>query len=390
MFRPRFLIWLLVGLGNGALTFGVARAQTNSLFPSRSQRQPAPSGTPAHRAPPPPRPDTVSLPYHLLWGDTQDRLAALFAGVGAKITNKKQEEANLEVWAVQGLIAPNLQASEFTFRNKQLAALEFDYGQPDWDLPKYNDMMGQFRRLLDAKCEKPGEMISRESDQTTAAGVKQSLMGYQWSRGDTLVQLFYFAAEDPAKALTFRSISVHYHYQDPSPSPALDDSELPTNANADPNVSPLFGGRAKPPALAAATPPPAPAPTPVNLASASCPPPRQPCPPRRPTPPWRRSRRSSRRTPFRWSVPRRVIRRTRPPLRAPAGTAKKRRPGRRPTRKPCLCPKGRLPRDQTDRSDESAPALSSSSAGGGVGRAIFQTTKPEQAVPTSSTTPPAR
>ena len=255
MFRSRSPICLLVTLGILVLT-GSLRAQNNRLFPSKSQRQPDALNTPARRAPPPPRPDTVSLPYHLLWGDTQDRLAALFAGVGAKITNRKTE-GNAETWTVQGLIAPNLQASEFTFQDKQLAALEFDYGQSDWDLGKFNETMGQFRRLLDAKCEKTGEMISRDADQTTATGVKQSLMGYQWSRGDTLVQLFYFSAEDPAKSLAYRSISVHYHYQDPNPAPAPDDSELPTNANADPNASPLFGGRAKPAPLATPSPTPA-------------------------------------------------------------------------------------------------------------------------------------
>ena len=277
MFRSRFLLWLLVGIGGGALCITSARAQTNRLFPSRSQSQSVLSNSPPRRAPPPPRPDTVGLPYNLVWGDTQNRLASLFAGVGAKITNRKEED-NLETWTVQGLIAPNLQSSQFTFRDKQLAALEFDYGQPDWDLPKYNDVMGQFRRLLDAKCEKPGEMISRESDQTTPQGVKQSLMGYQWSRGDTLVQLFYFSAEDPAKSLTFRSISVHYHYQDPNPPPPPDDLELPANANADPNVSPLFGGRAKPPSVAAASTPaptsaPAPSPSPTETPTAGSPPP---------------------------------------------------------------------------------------------------------------------
>ena len=267
MFRSRFLIWLVIGLGFGAAGVCSSQAQANRLFPSKAQRQPDASGGLPRRPPPPARPDTVALPYNLIWGDTQNRLASLFAGVGAKVTSKKEED-NAETWTVQGLIAPNLQASQFTFRDKQLAALEFDYGQPDWDLAKYNDTMGQFRRLLDAKCEKPGEMISRDSDQTTPTGVKQSLMGYQWSRGDTLVQLFYFSAEDPAKSLTFRSISVHYHYQDPNPNPPPEDSELPTNASVNPNVSPLFGGRAKPEVVAAvSTPTPAPAVTPAPAAT---------------------------------------------------------------------------------------------------------------------------
>ena len=125
MFRSRFLIWLLVGMVNAALASGSVRAQTNRLFPSRGQRQAETTYAAPHRTPPPARPDTVALPYNLIWGDTQNRLASLFAGVGAKITNKKDED-NLEVWTVQGLIAPNLQTSEFTFRDKQLAALELD------------------------------------------------------------------------------------------------------------------------------------------------------------------------------------------------------------------------------------------------------------------------
>ena len=137
------------------------------------------------------------------------------------------------------MIAPNLQSSLFTFTQGNLVALEFDYGQPDWTIDRYNDVMGQFRRLLDVKCEKPGEVISRQSDQPADSTVKQSLMGYQWKRGDTVVQLFYFSAEDPDKSLNFRSISVHYLYQEIAP----DVMPLPdTGRGTNPNASVLFGG----------------------------------------------------------------------------------------------------------------------------------------------------
>ena len=264
MFRARILIWLVVGLGGNLLGISPAKAQANRLFAAKVPQQSEALRSAPRRTPPPPRPDTVSLPYNLIWGDTQNRLASLFAGVGAKITDKKTEAKN-EVWTVQGLIAPNLQSSMFTFQDGRLAALEFDYGQAEWDLAKYNEVMGQFRRLLEAKCEKPGEMISRDADQPTADGLKQSLMGYQWSRGDTLVQLFYFSAEDPVKSLAYRSISVHYHYQDPTPPAPADDTALPVNPNADPNVSPLFGGRAK--LEPAATPAPSVAATPAGTPS---------------------------------------------------------------------------------------------------------------------------
>ena len=121
-----------------------------------------------HRADrrPPPRPDTIALPYNLYWGDSQNRLASLFAGVGAKVINKKPD-GPAEVWTVDGLIAPNLQTSLFTFTQGNLVALEFDYGQADWTPAHYGEVMDQFRKLLEAKCEKPGEVIDRPAVQGT-------------------------------------------------------------------------------------------------------------------------------------------------------------------------------------------------------------------------------
>ncbi len=262
MHRARFPLWLIAPLLCGVFAAPAARAQGNRLFPSKAPANSAALRNPQpmpRRTPPPARPDTVDLPYHMLWGDSTNRLASLFAGVGATIASKKTENG-VETWTVQGLLAANLQASLFRFSGGQLAALEFDYGAPDWDTARYNEQMGQFRRLLEAKCEAPGEMISRPSDQPPGENsIKQSLMGYQWKRGDTLVQLFYFSAEDPNnKALMFRNISLHYYYQDPYP-PAPADSALPESTNADPNASTLFGGKVAPGAPAPA---PAPAPTP--------------------------------------------------------------------------------------------------------------------------------
>ena len=209
-------------------------AFAQGLFPSQGQRSkdaiptaPQPLGTTeasrdsaarrgGSRQPLRPRPDTVQLPYYLLWGDTASKLSSLIAGAGAKIINKKTDGAK-EIWTVDGLIAPNLQSSLFTFQAGQLLALEFDYGQPNWTTEQYNEQMGGFRRLLESKCEAPGELISRGPMETPAPDnpVKETLTGYQWKHGDTIVQLFYFSAEDTAKNQNFRSISVHYHYTDP-------------------------------------------------------------------------------------------------------------------------------------------------------------------------------
>ncbi len=246
----RFPAWLVVALLVGGSCFVSGHAvfgQNNSLFPKGAPNRNMPQATPLprgaltprssdsnasaassrHRPAPPPRPDTVALPYNLVWFDTQNRLASLFAGVSAKVAEKKTDGPN-EIWTVNELIAPNLKTSFFTFQQGLLIGLEFDYGQDAWDTDKYRAVMGDFRRLLETKCEAPGEMISRKSDEVPNSTVKETLTGYQWVRGDTIVQLFYYAAEDTAKALNFRSISVHYHYRDPyAPPPGSEPSPSP-------------------------------------------------------------------------------------------------------------------------------------------------------------------
>ena len=240
MTRPRLSVWLMAGWLFAGVPASQSVAQQKSLFPSNEAGAKFPPLSDALRHPrkntPSPRPDTVPLPFNLVWGDSMRRLSSLFAGVGAQITNKKAT-GQLETWTVQGLIAPNLQASLFTFEQGSLIGLEFDYGQTSWDLAKYNDVMGQFRKMLDASCEKPGEIISRQTEQTSEdPALKQSVMGYHWRRGDTLVQLFYFSAEDTAKSLSYRTISVHYHYQDPAD---VDAANAPTPSAGD--VSPAPG-----------------------------------------------------------------------------------------------------------------------------------------------------
>ena len=243
---PRFLAVLFLG-GLCLVPGHEAFAQNNSLFPKgapnrnlpqatplprgalkpRTSDSAASSASPRRRPAPPPRPDTVALPYNLVWFDSQNRLASLFAGVSAKVAEKKTDGPN-EIWTVNELIAPNLRTSFFTFQQGMLIGLEFDYGQDAWDTAKYNEVMGQFRRLLETKCEAPGEIISRKTDEVPNSTVKETLMGYQWVRGDTVVQLFYYAAEDTSKALNFRSISVHYHYRDPfAPPPGSEPSPPP-------------------------------------------------------------------------------------------------------------------------------------------------------------------
>jgi hypothetical protein len=234
MIRPLSSVWVVVAalFLTTALPTPRGWAQRQRPLTKPGASIPPPYQSPAARGQssrptPMPRGDTVPLPFNLIWGDSQQRIASLFGGVGARITERKPSGQG-EVWTVQGLIAPGLQASLFTFQQGVLAKVEFDYGDVSWDTAKYNEIMGQLRRRLEGLCGGPGEMVSRKTEQAPDSKIKQSLMGYQWLRGDTLVQLFYFSAEEEGQALTYRTISVHYHYQDPTAVTSMPEGPGPT------------------------------------------------------------------------------------------------------------------------------------------------------------------
>jgi hypothetical protein len=67
--------------------------------------------------------------------------------------------------------------------------------------------MGDIRRYFDAKFG-TGKLVSRSRDSDTDSDVIQTLVGYQWIVGGTMLELFYFSAQrDP---LLFRNITVTY------------------------------------------------------------------------------------------------------------------------------------------------------------------------------------
>ncbi len=65
--------------------------------------------------------------------------------------------------------------------------------------------MGEIRRYFDAKFG-TGKLVSRSRDSDTE--VIQTLVGYQWMVGATMLELFYFSAQHDE--LVFRTISVDY------------------------------------------------------------------------------------------------------------------------------------------------------------------------------------
>jgi len=132
------------------------------------------------------------------------KLEPVLAGAKAKITNRDRKEKR-DVWTVEGLVQPGLRRTLFKFRDGILVEVELQYEYPDWTIERYNDRMGEVRRYFDAKFG-TGKLVSRSRD--TDSDVLQTLVGYQWIVGGTMLELFYFSAQ--RDQLLFRSITVTY------------------------------------------------------------------------------------------------------------------------------------------------------------------------------------
>src|SRR5947199_3949505 len=138
------------------------------------------------------------------WNDSMARVEAVLHGAKAKIVSREKKE-NREIWTVEGLVHPGLTRTIFTFKERSLLEVELQYEYPDRTIEWYNQRMGEIRKYFDEKYG-IGKLVSRSRD--TDTDVIQTLVGYQWMVGATMLELFYFSAQHDA--LVFRTITVDY------------------------------------------------------------------------------------------------------------------------------------------------------------------------------------
>src|ERR1700747_2037998 len=143
-------------------------------------------------------------PFGFRWNDPMSRVEAVLKGAKATIISREKKE-NREVWTVEGLVHPGLKRTLFTFKGGALFGVELQYEYPDWTIERYNERIGEILRYFDAKYG-TGKLVSRTRD--TDSDVIQTLVGYQWTIGATMLELSYFSAQHDA--LVFRTISVDY------------------------------------------------------------------------------------------------------------------------------------------------------------------------------------
>jgi hypothetical protein len=148
--------------------------------------------------------EDIPPPFGFHWNDSMTKLEQVLVGAKAKILTRERKEKR-EIWTVEGLVQPGLRRTLFIFRDGFLVEVELQYEYPDWTIERYNDRMGEIRRYFDAKFG-TGKLVSRSRD--TDSDVIQTLVGYQWIVGGTMLELFYFSAQ--RDQLVFRSITVTY------------------------------------------------------------------------------------------------------------------------------------------------------------------------------------
>jgi hypothetical protein len=148
--------------------------------------------------------DELVPPFGFRWTDSMARVDAVLHGAKAKIVSREKKE-NREVWTVEGLVHPGLKRTVFTFKQRALVAIELQYEYPDWSIERYNQRMGEIRKYFDEKYG-TGKLVSRSRDNDT--DVIQTLVGYQWMVGATMLELFYFSAQHDK--LVYRTITVDY------------------------------------------------------------------------------------------------------------------------------------------------------------------------------------
>jgi nuclear transport factor 2 (NTF2) superfamily protein len=148
--------------------------------------------------------DELLPPFGFRWNDSMAHVEAVLHGAKAKIISRDKKE-NRDVWTVEGLLHPGLKRTLFTFKQRALVAVELQYEYPDRSIEWYNQRMGEIRKYFDEKYG-TGKLVSRSRDTDTE--VIQTLVGYQWMVGATMLELFYFSAQ--RGQLLYRTITVDY------------------------------------------------------------------------------------------------------------------------------------------------------------------------------------
>ena len=137
--------------------------------------------------------DELLPPFGFRWNDSMRHVEDVLHQAKAKIVSREKKESR-ETWTVEGLVHSGLKRTLFTFKDRSLREVELQYEYPEWwGIEKYNEHLGNVRKFFDEKYG-TGKLVSRARDNNT--DVIQTLVGYQWMVGTTMLEVFYFSVEE--------------------------------------------------------------------------------------------------------------------------------------------------------------------------------------------------
>lgn len=150
----------------------------------------------------------IKVPLGFCWGDSPQKLEDIVRSGGLTITDREENPAKEKiVYTVRGVIGNGLEQNLFTFVKGGLVEIEYQYGSKKWDTKSYEDFFEAFRRMYDRKYGMGTELVKRNLE-INKSGIITSFTGYQWTQANTVLVLYYYAAEQLDKS--YRVVSLHY------------------------------------------------------------------------------------------------------------------------------------------------------------------------------------
>jgi hypothetical protein len=148
--------------------------------------------------------EDIKVPFGFHWGESSERLEKMLQQSKARVVSKSLQDGRTVIEAT-GIPQPLLLRSFFFFENDSLVEIELHYGDPTWPGSRYTEYFDQSRRHIDRRYG-PGRLIART--RSNERGTAHSLIGYQWARPSTTLQIFLFTAERGSEHI--RVLSLHY------------------------------------------------------------------------------------------------------------------------------------------------------------------------------------
>ena len=147
----------------------------------------------------------IGPPFGLHWAEGQKEIEKIISRAGARIVDRSVIEGR-EAWTIEGLIQPALQRTIIYFGSeKNLVEVELQYQQANWDLVAYEQFLESARQRLE-DLYGPATVLAK--DKKPEGDIMQTVVGYEWKKPASSIQLFFYSAERNTEV--YRSVSLHY------------------------------------------------------------------------------------------------------------------------------------------------------------------------------------